>query len=136
MVERKTIGYHRFALDIDAMDESEWSLEKIKELIMIIQRVLYDFYQVDLNCIVCQTNDTKEIIVEDTVLRKTGLHLHWPKLVVDDDTTKLLYESILSATATAGFETMGSLRNVIDSCVTKDIGLTSYRISQMCVLQV
>ena len=64
LVERKTIGYHRFALDIDAMDESEWSLEKIKELIMIIQRVLYDFYQVDLNCIVCQTNDTKEIILK------------------------------------------------------------------------
>lgn len=123
LVERKTAPYHRFALDIDAMDESEWSLEKIKELIMIIQGVLYDFYQVDLNCIVCQTNDTKEIIFEDRILKKTGLHLHWPKLVVTDETTTLLYESILSATATAGFETTGSLRNVIDSCVTKDIGL-------------
>ena len=96
LVERKTMPLFRLALDLDILDEEEWSKERIEEFVCFIQNILHDFYKQNFNCIICKAENTvKKTLSSGTVVVKTGVHLHWPNLVMDMTKTEILYCSIL-----------------------------------------
>ncbi|SVD93510.1 uncharacterized protein METZ01_LOCUS446364, partial [marine metagenome] len=86
LVERKTMPLFRLALDLDILDEEEWSKERIEEFVCFIQTIIHDFYKQNFSCIVCAAENT----VKKKDLIKTGVHLHWPHLVTNMTNTEIL----------------------------------------------
>ena len=121
LVERKTMPLFRLALDLDILDEEEWSKERIEEFVCFIQTIIHDFYKQNFSCIICAAENT----IKKNNLIKTGVHLHWPQLIIDMTKTEILYCAILKKCE----EEYGprpeynSWPQLVDACVTKDIGL-------------
>jgi len=71
----------RMYCDLDFIEESEISLDKIKEVTKVIYDIIRIYYDDDFEIIVC-TTDSKDVTRNKMKLVKTGVHLIWKNLFV------------------------------------------------------
>lgn len=69
----------RYMIDLDIVDDEYWDIEKIKEVVKLIQTVIYDFYEMDMNAICC-TCEKKNVLKDGEIVGvKTGVHVIYPR---------------------------------------------------------
>ena len=84
---------YKFMIDLDIKDNEFWPENKIFRISKFICKVVNQFYNNNLNVIVCTCAEPK---IQNNNIH-TGIHLIFPKLFVDDDLAKYLRSVILLA---------------------------------------
>lgn len=90
----------RFLVDIDYLDEYLLSAEDIETMGKNIQIALEPFLKNDLDkkkrrIIICTTRESKTTTDEGIELKKTGIHIIWPNVFVDEYYGKFLRSVII-----------------------------------------
>ena len=90
----------RFLVDIDYLDEYTLSKEEIATMGKNIQIALKPFLEQYLDkkkrrIIICTTGESKTTIEEGFELKKTGIHIIWPEVYVDEYYGKFLRSVII-----------------------------------------
>ena len=90
----------KFLVDIDYIDEFELKEKQIQNFVINVQKALTPFLKYDLNTyerktIICTTGEIKKIINNDLELIKTGIHMIWPNIYVDEQYAKFLRSIII-----------------------------------------
>ena len=91
----------RFLVDIDYLDEYSLTNEEIESFIsQNIQIALKPFLKDDLDrnqrkIIVCTTGESKSTMEHGFELKKTGIHIIWPNVYVDEQYAKFLRSVII-----------------------------------------
>lgn len=80
----------RYMIDVDIIDTEYWGEEKIKDLIKLVQSVLFEFYETDMNVICCLAPEKR---CKNGV--KTGIHLIWPRHFINCEDALTIREAIL-----------------------------------------
>lgn len=93
VVEHRTKIFKMFS-DLDFINETEMSHDKIEEIIKIIQEAVYFMYQSDNYVIIC-TTDIKKVIKESNEYIKQGIHLYWPNIIVNNENALLCRNLII-----------------------------------------
>ena len=80
----------KYMIDIDITDDHYWSLDEITHLVKFIQNIVYDFFDKN-NVTICAISSEKT--KSDGI--HTGIHLIWPKIVVNSQTALIIRRGIV-----------------------------------------
>ena len=78
----------KYICDLDFYDEDVISLETVIPIINIIQNVISEYFG-EYKIIICGT-ESKEVSINEKKYIKTGFHIIWPKLWVNQNISKIL----------------------------------------------
>lgn len=87
----------KFMIDLDIKDPENsppWTKDKILDLVATIQKVIFEFYEVDIN-VICLTCPTKIVTSKKTKYTKIGIHLIWPRHFVNASDAIVLRQAII-----------------------------------------
>jgi len=125
----------RFLMDLDIMEEHEVQLDDLCSIVARIQKTLWEFYAKEeerhLLSVIMSTTEAKQITKQATIDRpsiclvKTGVHLIWPDICVDNERAQTLRRAVVfDLTQTFGKRSeQNSWEEVVDSAVYKANGL-------------
>lgn len=125
-VEKRTPVF-RFFADLDFLDDRPYSPDDVEPYVACIQRALRDIFggATDLQAILC-TAPPKEHVLEGRAHTKSGAHLVWPNLFVDQATALKVRAGLVHAIVRDLGERdrpHNSVREVLDACVYIGNGL-------------
>lgn len=87
----------KFMIDIDLKEppnSPEWNFERLVDLATTIQRVVFEFYEIDMN-VICLVAPNKTITSGGKKYVKTGVHLIWPRHFTNSTDALLIRQGIL-----------------------------------------
>lgn len=87
----------KFMIDLDIKEpegSKEWDKKNITDLVATIQKVVYEFYEIDMN-VICLAAPPKSITSKKAKYTKTGIHLIWPRHFTNTSDALLLRQGIL-----------------------------------------
>jgi hypothetical protein len=72
----------RMYCDLDFIGEEQFQLDKVKDVVKIIHDTIEHYYDVSFDIIVCMT-EPKNVVKEKQKMIKTGVHLIWENLFIN-----------------------------------------------------
>ena len=128
MIENKT-EYFKLFFDLDILNALALPEDTLRNIIIIIQKSIHEqlggkFTPHESRVIVC-TAKNKTIDRGGSVWVKTGVHLHWPELVVNKKIALVIRNVCLDALNKSGGSRpeINPWEDVIDRCVFEDNGI-------------
>lgn len=123
IVEKKTEKFKMFS-DLDFKTKEKLSDEYILNVLNSIQDAIYFIYETNVKLIVCTTKE-KNVMVNNEVYIKQGIHLHWPDIIVDKKNALMIRELILHKLINifGEREDNNKWEDVVDLCVYTTNGI-------------
>jgi len=102
----------RYMIDVDILDKQYWELPKVIDLAKIIQKIIFEFYEMDLNVICCMA--PPKIKGE---LVKTGIHLIWPRHFINCEDALTIREALLIRLEKSELKPQNSWNDILDELI-------------------
>jgi len=115
----------RFVCDLDFYDSKEISIEELELIINKINSVVCEYYEPRISQLIICGTESKEVVVNENKLIKTGFHLVWPKIWINTVTAKklrILFIKLLISSF-GERESYNTWDDVVDLAVYEDNGL-------------